>query len=426
MAHQKNSRILSMWWLIGTIGLVGLESTAWGSNAQAAPLTFYQAVALAERGAPDLAAKAVKIESTHALLEPADALPDPKLMLGISNYPVSGPEAGSLNDSAMTMRRIGIAQAIPNSAKRRARREIASAELGQARAQAQVVRLQVRQEAAQAWLTRFYVEQKLTLLDELDRENALLHSTVNAMIASGRAPLTDGVLASQDAARLADSRDALEGEQVAAVALLRRYVNEAADEPLLGSPPSFSLSPQALRDQVLQYPDVLELEASMRTAEARVLEAQSQRRPDWGVELAWQQRDERYGDMISAQISFDLPLFAATRQDPTIRARQLSVEQLTLERDALLSEQARELDSQLADYATLSSQFHRAQSTWVKLAEQRVDLQYAAYINGDGDLGAVLAARRDLINQRLRVFDLAFQRDLLAMRLTFAYGEPAQ
>lgn len=416
MAHRSKLYTLSVWCLLGLMS----------SAASAAPLSFHDAVELAERQAPDLAATAVQIDSARSLIEPADELPDPKLMLGISNYPVSGPDANSFNDNAMTMRKLGIAQAIPNSAKRRARREVADAKLGQAQAQARIVRLQVRQQAAQAWLTRFYLERKLELLDDLDQENGLLRATVNSRIASGRAPLADGVLASQDAARLADRRDVLQGERTVAIAQLRRYVSAAAGEPLAGSPPPFTLSPQALREQVLHDPKVLALEASTRTAEARVQEAQSYRRPDWGVELAWQQRDDRYGDMVSAQVSFDLPLFAASRQDPTIRARRQRVESLTLERDALLREQLRELDSQLADYATLSSQLQRARSTWVTLAEQKVDLQYAAYRNGDGELDAVLDARRDLIEQRLRAIDLAFQRDLFAMQLTFAYGEPSQ
>lgn len=416
MAHHRMFHALPVWLMFGLMGMAG--------STQALALSFDEALALAERNAPELAANAARIDSAYFSIEPADALPDPKLILGVSNYPISGPEAGSLTESAMTMQKIGIAQSIPNSAKREAREDIAEARLVGAQAQRQVVHLAVRQQAASAWLKRYYLERKLALLDDLDRENRLLEVTVNAQIASGRAPLADGLLAKQDAAQLADRRDALEAQRLAATAGLQRYVSEAAAETLEGEPPPFSLSPQALRERVKRHPQLLALSAQVRTAEARVHEAQSQERPDWGIELAYQHRPERYGDLISAQVSFDLPLFTASRQDPTIRARRKDVLSLEMERVALLREQRRELDSRLARYQALSSQLERAQTTWITLAQQNVDLQYAAYQNGQSDLNAILDARRELIDQRLRAIDLAYQRDLIAMQLHFAYGKP--
>ncbi len=83
-----------------------------------------------------------------------------------------------------------------------------------------------------------------------------------------------------------------------------------------------------------------------------------------------------------------------------------------------------ELDHQLADYAALSQQLNRAQTTWLDLANQKVELQYVAYKNGQSTLDAILAARRELIDQRLRIIDLKQQRDLIAMQLHFSYGEP--
>ncbi|NRB58134.1 MAG: TolC family protein [Salinicola sp.] len=404
------------WLIVGWLGMAG--------GAHASPLSFDDALALGVRNAPELSANTAQIKSAQELIEPADALPDPKLSLGVTNYPISGPQAGSLTESQMTMQRIGISQAIPNSAKRHARAEIAEAELSSAQVQRHVVRLIIQQQASQAWLKRYYLERKLEQLDALDRENQLLTSTVDARIASGDAPLTDSVLAKQAAAALADRRDDLEGERHEAIAELRRYVGEAADEPLEGAPPSIVVSPQTLRARIRRYPDLLALEAQTRTAKARVAEAKSEKRPDWGVELAYQHRDERYGDMVSAQVSFDLPLFTASRQDPAIRARQHNVERLQLERDALLREQRSELDSQLADYTALSNQLKRAQTTWLKLVQKKVGLQYAAYRSGQGDLDAVIAARRELIDQRVRIVDLQQQRKLIAMKLYFSYGEP--
>ncbi|ART62778.1 TolC family protein [Kushneria marisflavi] len=408
--------VLFGWLIMGWLGMAG--------GVHASSLSFNDALAIGVQNAPELAASMSGIASARELIEPADALPDPRLSLGVTNYPVSGPDRGSLTDSMMTMQRIGLSQSIPNGAKRHARKAIAEAELGNARALRHVVHLMVHHHTAQAWFKRYYLERKLEQLDELDQENRLLTTTVQAQIASGSAPLTDSVLARQAVAELADRRDALESERIAAIAELRRYVGDAADEPLEGTPPSFAIAPEALRTRLKRYPEVLALSAQTRIAEARLAEAKAEKRPDWGVELAYQHRDERYGDMVSAQVSFDLPLFSGSRQDPTIRARQHTVERLQFEYDALLREQMSELGHQLADYAALSQQLNRAQTTWLDLANQKVELQYAAYKNGQSTLDAILAARRELIDQRLRIIDLKQQRDLIAMQLHFSYGEP--
>ncbi|MDR3087092.1 MAG: hypothetical protein LBU45_03990, partial [Azoarcus sp.] len=62
--------------------------------AQAAPLDFTAALELAERQSPALAASTAQIDAARSEALPAGALPDPKMVIGIENYPVSGPDAG--------------------------------------------------------------------------------------------------------------------------------------------------------------------------------------------------------------------------------------------------------------------------------------------------------------------------------------------
>jgi outer membrane protein TolC len=50
----------------------------------------------------------------------------------------------------------------------------------------------------------------------------------------------------------------------------------------------------------------------------------------------------------------------------------------------------------------------------------------ASYRAGKGDLSSVVAARRELIEARLKQVDVEEQRALTSARLYFAYGESAQ
>jgi outer membrane protein TolC len=50
----------------------------------------------------------------------------------------------------------------------------------------------------------------------------------------------------------------------------------------------------------------------------------------------------------------------------------------------------------------------------------------ASYRSGKGDLNAVVVARRELIEARLKQIDVEEQRALTSARLYFAYGEFSQ
>jgi len=50
----------------------------------------------------------------------------------------------------------------------------------------------------------------------------------------------------------------------------------------------------------------------------------------------------------------------------------------------------------------------------------------ASYRAGKGDLNAVVAARRELIEARLKQVEVEEQRALINARLYFAYGEASQ
>jgi cobalt-zinc-cadmium efflux system outer membrane protein len=394
--------------------------------AQAGPLSFNAALDIAERQSPNLASNRAQIQAAQSSAIPAGALPDPKIFAGIDNYPVSGPDRGRLNADSMTMQKIGVMQDFPNSAKRQARVAVAEASIGTAEAQRQVERLKLRRATALAWLNRYYLERKISLFDSLDKENLFLSDAVRAQVASGRTQAADSVVPKQEAAQLADRRDDLIRDLVKAKANLRRYVGPEADEPLVDALPVLNIDAEHLRDHLHKHPELQAFVAETRKAEAEVREAQAMKKSDWGVELAYQRRDARFGNMVSVQFTFEIPVSPSTRQDPRIAAKQQELYRIYADREAMLRDHTNELENDLADYQTLTRQLERANQTTLPLAEQKLDLQYAGYRSGKSDLTAVLTARREIVDQRLKIIDLEAQRTATAAQLYFAYGENLQ
>jgi outer membrane protein TolC len=163
-----------------------------------------------------------------------------------------------------------------------------------------------------------------------------------------------------------------------------------------------------------------------REAQAKVREAVSEKQSDWSWEVDYQRRGREFGDMVSVQFSWDLPLFPGTRQNPKIAARQAELSQLEAEREALSREHTQQLENELADYARLDRAVRRNQESLLPLAREKVELSMASYRSGQGDLDAVVAARRELIEARLKQIDVEEQRALSSARLHFAYGETGQ
>jgi outer membrane protein, heavy metal efflux system len=400
--------------LFGAAGVVSAE-----------PLTFDAALQIAVASSPDIGQQTANVEAARSASIAAGRLPDPKLAVGIENLPVTSPEKWSTTEDFMTMRKIGVMQDIPNRAKRRAQTAGASAAVATAEAQRRVSILSVRRDTAVAWINRYYLERRGALFDELDRENELFEKAIEAQFASGRGMPADVVEPKQEAAEIADRRDELSGEVAKSKAVLKRWIGSAGDEPLSGEPPTMTLDTEHLRGHVHEHPDLAVFVPMTQMAQAEVHEAEASKRPGWGVELDYGRRGPAFSDMISLQFTLDLPLFPETRQDPQIQVKRQALARVEAERDAMFRDHTQELEADLAEYDVTTRQLTRLREVHLPLAKQKVDYQFASYRSGKGDLTAVLAARRELIDLRLKEIELEGKRAEDAAKLYYFYGPGA-
>jgi cobalt-zinc-cadmium efflux system outer membrane protein len=401
--------------------LAGLLSTA-----AAEPLTFGRALDLAQRQSPLLQASDASIRAAQFEVAASGHLPDPKLTIGVDNYPVSGPMRGSLEGDFMTMQKVGFMQEVPNSAKRAAQVQAAAANVDTSEAAQRITQWRVRLATAQAWLNRFYLERKLDALDGLAGENASLASVLNAQIASGRSEAVESIEQRQEIARLEDQRDDLRRDVAKATAALRQVIGLGAQDPLAGAAPDMPIDAGRLRDRMERHPELQAIAAAHAAADADVNTAKAEKRPDWGVEVSYARRGPQFGNMVSIQFTVGLPLFAGTRQDPIIKSKAMQRSRVAAEHEAMRLDRAGELDADLAVREALLHQLQRSQNQSVFLAEQRVALLTSAYGAAKANLAAVYAARRDLRNERLRVIDLQSQLDAITAKLYFTFEAGAQ
>jgi outer membrane protein TolC len=407
--HRCVHRVAVLAWACGSLGFGGLAR---------ADLGFDEATRLAREQAPALVAQQAALAGATAAVPAAGSLPDPRLSLGVDNLPISGADRFALTRDFMTMQRLGLMQEVPNAAKRLARGEGAAARAQREKALLAVAELAVQREASLAWLALYFAQQRAARLGALVAENQLLISTLEPRIAAGKAMPADRSMARQEALALADRQDDARRDIAKARASLRRWVGARADEPLGGEPPAVHLQAEHVRAQVHEHAEIAPYAPMLAMAQAELDEARAERRGDWAWEVVYSRRGPAYGDMVSFQVSMDLPWNKGQRQEPQISAKLKELDRIQAEREDMLRRHGEELEGQLADLAALDAQHARLQASGLPLATERVALSLASYEAGRADLGAVLVARREAVELRLRLIDLDAQRLALRVRLS--------
>ncbi len=389
------------------------------SPAAMAALSYDSAISLALKNAPQTRMAQAKLDAARQAAKPAGELPDPKLALGLDDFPISGPLRNSLTADPMTMRRISLSQEMPNREKRNARIESAQANIVRSEAEQRYTQYLLKQETAKAWIKRYTIEQQLAQLELLVQENRNFALTIQAQLASGRAAATDAVLPKHEAAMLAERQDELNAQRKQAIAALRRLIGDDAEEPLEGTPRQWRLKIDTLLNVQHRRPDLLALDATGKALDAQVREAQAEKKPDWGVSLSYQRRSPEFGDMVSVQFNFDLPIFAEKRQDPKIAAKLAQRAGVDAELEIMRREHTQMLYNDLADLERVNLAIKRNRSQFQPLAQEKIDLSLAAYQSSKGSLTEVMLARREALELKLKMVLLQGEQAMLTSQLHF-------
>lgn len=400
----KNRRVVARARLIGAALAAALSSPLFVLAQPASPLTFAQALALAQRESPGLAAQRHALGAAEAAVVPASQLPDPKLTLGIDNLPVDGPDRWSLTRDFMTMRRIGVMQDFPREEKLRLRGERAQAEAAKESAMLFAASVTVKRDLALAWLDVYFAQAKVHTLTELVPEADLLNEVSRAMLAGGKVGAADPIAARGAAVALQD-RIAEAGRDLRrAQAALARWVGPAEVARPLAAAPDLTIlahAPDQLLAGIEHHPELAAYGPMEAMARAEAGLARAAKKPDWSLELAYQQRGAAFSNMLSVAVRIDLPLWGDKRQDPLILAQQRQIEQVEASREDARRMHEAEIHGDLAAWETAKDRLTRIEQQLLPLAEERTQATLAAYRGGRGDLTAVLQARANEIETRL-------------------------
>ena len=393
--------------------------------ATAAPLTFDAALQRARADAPSLKAKTLGADAARSSRGAAGSLPDPTLAVGVDSFPISGPLAFEPGRDNFTWGRVGVSQDIPNLAKRHAAQARADTDIAAADAGTAVEARTVEVNTALAWINLAYAEKRLAALDDVfGRLQHIVQSSAGS-VASGSARPAQTLAGQQAIAAMQDRRSEVESAVARARAILTRWTGDPNPQ-VVGPIPDFPVDATTLRAALDRHPTLRMADAETAQADADVRVATADRRPDFGVNVAYQHRDPRFGDYVSAGVTIGLPMFTRHRQDSQISAKEADAARLRSEQEAARRALASDLDSDLADHVMHHDQWMRARDTLQPLAEQRVKLETASYAAGRASLADIADAHAALADAILTTLDREALVAADGARLVLTYRSDAQ
>lgn len=300
---------------------------------------------------PSILAARQRLIAARARIGPESTLPDPMLMAGIQNLPLSRDPVGSMGDSRpgdpMTMKMLGISQTIPYPGKLGLRRATAENEAQAAAAELRETRLGVERTVKSQYSELFYLDKAIEIVEQNRGVLADVIQVTEAHYAAGTGGQQDVLKARVDAARLGETASEFLEQRRAAVAELNAALDRPSDTPLaratiperitdaaiardpsqvrfasqnLGARVAGSPIPPLAELQELavkQSPVLRQTQAKLQAQTARVALARKGSLPDVDFSIQYGQRNYR-PDMISAEVSIPIPVHRGGRQSQEI------------------------------------------------------------------------------------------------------------
>lgn len=406
---------------IGVAGLLDAIPQSSAAGVAPAPLTLAAAQHLALARSRQLAAQDFSVQATREMAIAAGQLPDPVLKIGIDNLPVSGPDRFSPGADFMTMRRIGVMQEMTREDKRAIRTERLEATARKTLAEKDLTTAAIERDTAIAWLALYYAQAMAELIQEQATQAALEVQAADGAYRAGRGSQADLLMARAASAAIDNRSSDVQRLVRSARTMLTRWVGDGADLRLDGRPSIdvINLSVESLDTQLAHHPEIAVLTRQQEIAESEARLANANRRSDWSVEVAFQQRGAGYSNMASIGVSIPFQWDQRNRQDRELSARLAGVEQAKAERDDMLRDHVARTRAMLDQWHTNLEQQRRYASDLIPLANQRTAAVMTAYQGGKASLADLLAARRNEIEMREKALQLEADTALLWAQLNF-------
>lgn len=372
------------------------------------PLTLTEAEQLATRCEPTLQRLCANTKSLEQQAIAEGQFSDPQLVVGVNNVPTN---TFSFTQDDMTMITAGVQQALP-------RGHSLKFKSCQTQALAQAERYRIRQQhylilrtVRESWLELYYWAHTTQVLQENQYLLQKILKLTRAEYSTAKKSLQDVLQTQVELTRLEAKQTEAQQQIALQSAQLGRWIGMAeASRPLAHLPQWSILPPLCVLQKHLCHHPLLQVDTAMMQSNRHGLAlAREQYKPGFDVSVSYEARQGSFmnsmgmprSDMVTAQVTMDLPVFTANRQDRRFKASEEQFKASIFNRDADCRNLSTELAGQYANWNRIKQRVELLQKHLRPEAKQNVKAALLAYRSANADLLSVLRAYNTLLEVQL-------------------------
>jgi outer membrane protein TolC len=358
----------------------------------------------------------------------AGQLPDLEARVGAVNVPT---DSFSLDAVDMTMLEVGVMQRFPAGHTRELSRSGYESRALVSDADARNRDRRVRLEVERRWRELDYLDQSLALLADEARWVEALVNGAEAAYTAGEGAQTELLDARLMALEIEERQIDIERERDMARADLARWIGDAAlgERTAAADPSPASLPPlETMLGRLDRHPMLQSLDHARDVAMNEADLAAERYKPSFGVDVSYGFRQgsmngEARPDLLTAMLTFDVPLFTGNRQDRETGAARSQARAAQARRTDLARELEASLRAQYSRALRLGSIVDLYESRIQRIAGVSVEAALASYRTSDGSLSDVISTERRVLDVRDRLKKARKDRAVALAEINYLAGD---
>ena len=389
------------------------------------PLTLADAIQLATQSQPLLQSLDDAAASTRQAAVAEGQLPDPKLKFGMINLPVTTGAALNFNRDDQTMLNVGYSQEMVPLKKRELASSRMLAEADQFHTEQVATARSIERDVALAWLDVYEAQRKSELYQRIADEMTAERKVLAAGVSSGGAKTSEVLAMDTEISMTNEKRIYAVRDERKARATLARWIGASASRPISSELPVMTNSTDiaAYSSEIEKHPLLQNAHQSEKVAQLEYDSALANVDRNWGWEVGYGKRFADRSDMLSFQVSIDLQLDRANRQDRRTAEKLVLVEKTQKITEDKRRELSADLEGALADAQAAEARENVHLSSLIPNAKARLSVAQAGYAAGKNSLGDVWEARRDAIEIELDHWTILTDRQRAAVKIGYLLND---
>lgn len=415
-------RLICMWFCIMVVSAMSLKASP--AHAEE-PLTLAETIQLATQNQPLLQSLDDAAASSRQAAVAEGQLPDPKVKLGVINLPVTTSDSLRFDRDDQTMVNVGISQDMTPRKKREVASNRMLAEADQFHTEQVATARTIERDVALAWLDVYEAQRKSELYQRMIDDMVAERKVQTASVSSGGAKTGDVLRMDTQISMTNEKRIFAQRDERKARAALARWIGKAASRSISSELPVMgnSVSSDSAQAQIDQHPLLRNAVQSEKVAQLDVDSAQANFERNWGWEVGYGKRFADRSDMLSFQVSIDLQLDRANRQDRRTAEKLVLVEKARKLTEDRRRELSSELESAMADAEAAEARENEHITKLIPNAEAKLSIAQAAYQSGKQPLSDVWDARRDVLDIELDHWTILTDKQRAAVKIGYLLND---